>query len=463
MNEIIKFTDYKIYENVIIPVVDAVISNSGSLNTKYNTNELPLKGNVELGTRVKTDKDPEGNEVKVKAKQRNNPPKKDSYATEKFITGIKGLDGEYYPGGLDKNGNLVGVNFDDDGFLLTLGATESRTRIPIDPDSRSKISDRNLEFWKRGVDYIKCVPNISTGWVNVKVDMEVIKRIRRYSAGLVRKERANDNNHSTFVKKLRSLDRISNSSVKVEKVTTQTIQKQMSAIILLHYINEIKNFFTPSAAGLLFESFIGGLIPLAKVTEDNGKADITVPTAQGNFEYQVKLYSNSARYIDISLKGKDEESIHPNGEVPLDYYLICIKNSDNIVIYILDSNPESPGYYSKFRTSGSSSGSKTFSLDLLNKSDLCLATGTKFILSLINLEDRIKNLGEKLKLCLDELYDLLSKFQYNVETIVTGVDKDGLKVSDADFQKYSTTALSNVEDMKSKLNALIEEVRLPSK
>ena len=86
--------------------------------------------------------------------------------------------------------------------------------------------------------------------------------------------------------------------------------------------------------------------------------------------------------------------------------MICIKNSDNIVIYILDSNPESPGYYSKFRTGGSSSGSKTFSLDLLNKSDLCLATGTKFILSLINLEDRIKNLGEKLKLCCNHSFRL---------------------------------------------------------
>jgi uncharacterized protein YaaR (DUF327 family) len=459
MNEIIKFTDYtEINENVIIPVVDAVISDSGILNTKTATG-LPLKGSVELNTipvfDIETGK-------KVMAVSRTVGQDSKAQKTKKVVSGIKGNDGKYYPGGLDKNGTLVGVNFDENNYLLTLGATESRTRIPIDPESQSKLDTKyqDIEFWNKDVDYIKCVPNISTGWVNVKIDMEVIKRVRRYSAGLVEKEKASDNSHLTFVSKLKSLDRISNRTIKIDNITRQKIQKQMSAIILLHYINEIKTFFTPSAAGLLFESFIGGLIPYAKVTEDNGKADITVPTDDGKIEYQVKLYSTAAQYIDIAVNRYDDDSIHPNREVPLDYYLICIKKSDEVIIYVLNNDPTSPGYYSKFRTSGKNSKSKTFSVNELNNSKLDFRTGTKFILSLTNLEERIKNLGDSLKGCLDELYRLLSQFQYNVETIITGVDQDGKKVSETDFSKHSTDATNNVKSMSEKLDELIKEVNI---
>ena len=474
MNEIVKFTEYKtINENVIIPVVDAVISQSGTLNTKYNTSGLPLKGNVELYDRVveripkRKGLDKKGNEKTIYAHDR----------TEKDVDKIKGQDGNYYPGGLDKNGNLIGSNFDEDSNLLTVTILRDEsgvsyvdrspeqlskeTPIKIDPESRSRLSekDQEVEYWNKKIDYIKCVPSTSTGWVNVKVDMEVIKRVRRYSAGLVEKDKVSDNSHSAFVRKLKSLDRISNSSVKVRNITQQAIQKQMSAIILLHYINEIKTFFTPSAAGLLFESFIGGLIPFAKVTEDNGKADITVPTDKGNIEYQVKLYNTSAQYIDIAVNRYDDASIHPNGEIPLDYYLICIKRSDEVVVYVLDNKPKSDGYYNKFRTGGETSKSKTFSVTALNDSSkLCVSNGTKFILSLTNLEERIKNLGDNLKDSLDSLYSLLSQFQYNLETIITGIDKDGKKVDEADFSIHSKNATANVKQMQIKLQDLINEV-----
>jgi hypothetical protein len=68
----------------------------------------------------------------------------------------------------------------------------------------------------------------------------------------------------------------------------------MAVIMLLHYLNEIKDFFTPSAAGFLFESFIAGLIPKSFVADDNGIADIV---AEGR-KYQIKLYKEKAN-VDI--------------------------------------------------------------------------------------------------------------------------------------------------------------------
>ncbi len=94
MSEIIKFTDYtEINENVIIPVVDAVISDSGILNTKTATG-LPLKGSVELNTipvfDIETGK-------KVMAVSRTVGQDSKAQKTKKVVSGIKGNDGKYYP------------------------------------------------------------------------------------------------------------------------------------------------------------------------------------------------------------------------------------------------------------------------------------------------------------------------------------------------------------------------------
>jgi hypothetical protein len=40
-----------------------------------------------------------------------------------------------------------------------------------------------------------------------------------------------------------------------------------------------------------------------------------------------------------------------------------------------------------------------------------------------NIEGRIDNIAKGLKNSLDNLYSGLSKFQYNIETIITGIDR----------------------------------------
>jgi len=68
--------------------------------------------------------------------------------------------------------------------------------------------------------------------------MEIIKRVRRYSKSLG----TNTEGFQSFKDKLNDLKRTS-SGIKLRKRSRETIQKEMSVIILLHYINEIKNIF----------------------------------------------------------------------------------------------------------------------------------------------------------------------------------------------------------------------------
>jgi hypothetical protein len=472
MNEIIKFTDYKkINENVIIPVVDVVIGNTGVL--KYR-GDLPLKGIVKLKSTTYTDEKGGVVLANLSKKSEDRGLTQSEYEAKKMVVSqILGQDGREYPGGLDKNGKLVGVHFDSEGNLLTKAYGERGSKKIELPNteaevlSTSLIRTDKLKYWNKDVDYIKCVPSTPTGWVNVKVDMEVIKRVRRYSAGLVNPDKISDNSHEEFVSKLKALSEISNKdkNMVIANIDRSEIQRQMSAIILLHYVNEIKTFFTPSTSGLLFESFLGGLIPFAKVTEDNGKADISVPVAGVNIEYQVKLYSENSTNVSIALKGKVQgrPSVHPNGEIPLDYYLICIKRGDMIDIYILDDDIASKCYYNRFRSGNKKNdpnflgNSNTFSLSELLKNSS--TPGIKYTLNLSDLEGKINIIGKSIKRNLDYLYKQLSEFQYNVETIITGVDEKSQKViEDEKFTKISKDAGENLAEMTKVLSRLVKGI-----
>ena len=479
MNEIIKFTDYKrINEDVIIPVVDVVIGNSGAL--KYR-NGLPLKGTVNLESSYVLDE--EGNKVPAaftNATKKRGLTGSVGNKTQMVPSSILGQDGNNYPGGLDKNGKLVGIHFDENGNLLTGTQSEKgskKIRLPntiVDILSTSLVKTEDLKYWNKKIDYIKCLLDVAitpTGWVNVKVDMEVIKRVRRYSNGLVNPDKVSDNSHEAFISKLKVLSEISNKdkNIVANNIDRSEIQKQMSAIILLHYVNEIKTFFTPSTSGLLFESFLGGLIPFAKVTEDNGKADISVPSTGGNTDYQVKLYSENSSNVGIALRATAKEgdiiSEFPNGEIPLDYYLICIKRGDMIDIYILNDDSTSPCFYHKFRSGykkdkpDETYTSNTFSLSLLKNSTV---PELKYTLNLSDLEGKINIIGKGIKRNLDFLYKQLSQFQYNVETIITGVDEKSQKIIDDNkFQIISKNAEENLTQMTKVLTKLVSGISKP--
>jgi len=416
-----KFDDF-INEDVKIPVLDVLIDDNGNL---YNGQEgFPLR---------------KGNIVQNKSRK---------------LIDIMGEDRKSYPAGIDKNGVLVSVYSSAEGYVLN----KEKKPILINNNLKQKYRQlSNYTYYQNDIDYSFLIPIVPTGWVNIKVDMEIIKRVRRYSKGLG----TNTDGFQSFKDKLNDLKRTS-SGVKLRKRSRETIQKEMSVIILLHYINEIKNFFTPSAAGFLFESFLAGLIPNAKVKEDNSKCDVY---ADGK-KYQVKLYSSLESSLAIAY---EEIKQNVNGtEVvvginSMDYYLICLKYPDKVDIFILDGkNENSDAYYQNFRTEGiNKSGQQVsqverkFSVSSIVNN---CPDSMRFSIDLINLEEKIKKIATGLKESLDDLYAELSNFQYNVETIITGVDEKGDIISGQEFTALSGSAESNIESMRIKLADLVTNI-----
>lgn len=426
--DIKKFGDF-INEDVKIPVVDVLIDENGKVyNGEFE--KLPLrKGNIVQ----KKESFLTGNTSLKTGKE--------TRSSRNALIGIIGTDGESYPAGIDKNGVLVAVNKDEDNFVTKkVGDDYVRIPIPNEVVNRYRNELNGLSYWKTGVDYSFLVPILPTGWVNVKIDMEVLKKVRRYSKSLGKE---NTNGYNAFLSKLEDIKTISSRELRYSKdgkvmassfkKKRETIQKEMSVIILLHYINEIKDFFTPGSSGFLFESFLAGFIPNSKVVEDNGVADVT---ADG-VSYQMKLYGY--------LSGEVPTTINDD----IDYYVIGIKHPQKIDIYIVKRD-----YIDDVKTKNGLSVSKI-------KSHADIKT---FTFELLNLEQRIASIAKGLKESLDFLYSQLSEFQYNIETIITGVDEKGDLVSDNDdFDRYKSQAIYNVENMSRELDNLVKSVKVEKK
>ncbi len=423
-----KFDDF-INEDVKIPVLDILIDYNGNL---YNgkIEKYPLrKGNIvqkkiSAGTGIFNDKGVE---------KRSN---------KNTLVDIIGVDAQSYPAGIDKNGVLVTVNKDEDGYVTKkLGDDYVRIPIPNQVVNLYRSELNGLTYWKTDVDYSFLVPILPTGWVNVKIDMEVLKKVRRYAKSLGSET---NNVHNSFISKLEDIQRISNRDLRFSKKSgevlassfnkkRETIQKEMSVIILLHHINEIKDFFTPGSSGFLFESFLAGFIPNSKVVEDNGVADVTA----NGVSYQMKLYGYLSSTIPVTVNDD------------IDYYIVGIKHPQKIDIYVIDRDTVPAVQIS----SGFSMSRMTSNTNI-----------RKFSFELLNIEQRIASIARGLKESLDFLYAQLSEFQYNIETIITGVDENGDLVSDNDdFDKYKSRAIYNVENMSRELDKLVKSVKVEKK
>jgi len=406
--DIKKFGDF-INEDVKIPVLDVLIDDNGNL---YNgkIQGFPLR---------------KGNIVQRKINGRNT------------LVGIIGADAESYPAGIDKNGSIVSVNVDNEGFVTRkVGNDYVRIEIPNQVINLYGNELNGATQWRTEVDYSFLVPILSTGWVNVKIDMEVLKKVRRYAKSLG----TNNNGYNSFISKLEDIQTISSRTLRYSKSgeilasgfnkRRETIQKEMSVIILLHYINEIKDFFTPGSSGFLFESFLAGFIPNSKVVENNGFADVT---ADG-ISYQMKLYGYLASSIPLTLNND------------IDYYVIGIKHPQKIDIYIIDRD-----------TSPQVQISNGFSLSRIRSNQNVI----KFSFDLLNIEQRIASIAKGLKGSLDVLYSQLSEFQYNIETIITGVDENGDLVADTNgFEVYKSNAIDNIGVMSDELDNLVKSVKV---
>jgi len=440
-----------------MPVLDMTIDDNGELYDGKGGTEVN-KGHIKYGPKEK--------------------------GIEAPIIEIKGDDGKLYSAGMDQNGNIFYLDghVDTENFIVNLKG--ERMRIPQRViDSYENV---NGEFWQDihvnldTPDYPGIINKLPTGWVNVKVDMEVLKRVRRYSTNLnIRTEeeleetdREIDNNFEIFKNKLKSIQFTSSDDGRGFKGGTPfkmelrtTIQKEMSVVMILRYINEIKNYFHPSSSGFIFESFLAGLIPNSIVNDDNGVSDVT---ANGK-KYQIKLYSNPSSidilttgqrkilkeyYVKGVLSEKNRQKFINNTLLPglSEYYVIGIKHSDRIEIKLFNNNKDQGQELLNILTHKLTVSGPSF-----NDWD------KKYVINILDIEKNIKEISEGLRASVKDMYDEISAFQYNLETILTGVNEDGNIIEDSEFRAANKKARDNIYYLRNKLKELVKNMGRKSK
>jgi hypothetical protein len=380
---IINFSNY--IKEAQIRTLDLVIDEQGNL---YNN--PPIKGNIDMANKL-----------------------------------ILGMDGKNYIAGIERTGRLF-------SFL----PVDKMNNILLN-DTKIKIPENLTEgrlFWNKSENYTRLIPLLPTGWVNVKIDMEVIKKIKRFS-----KSFSNRIGVDGLKDRLEALSR----DVKLRARKSQTIQKELSAIMMLHHLNELKTHFDPSSSGFLFESYIAGLIPGSFVREDNSAID--VEDKRGD-TYQIKLVD---KVDGLPIKRAETKEY-------LTYYIVAVKYADKVRIFIFNGfNNNSDNYVENFKVR---TGADIFSSSKFNKytQENC---DFVFDLYLINIQERIDSIAVGLKETLDVLYTNLSEFQYNVETILTGVDEEGNILDPSQFSNLENKSQQNVITMRTELRSLIDIMR----
>jgi hypothetical protein len=380
--KVINFQNF-VNERVQIKVFDIVINKDGAV--VYNNEGYPIKGKLDTHNRR-----------------------------------ILGYDGDEYIAAIDRGGNLFSfLDVDTNNNILLNG---KRVKVIYETTRRS--------FWNKEENYSGILPILPTGLVNVKVDMEVIKKTRRFSRGISRKLGI-----AGLIDRLKVLSR----ELTHRSRSTETIQREMSAIMMLHYLNELKGHFDPSSAGFLFESYIAGLITGSMVKEDNSPIDVEDSTGK---KYQIKLLE--FREMSASITTLNDEY--------LDYYIIAFKFADKIKIFILDGkDQEADNYINNFKVK---TANRAFSFSKFREYK---DTTNDFIydIDILNIDKKIDNIAKGLKEVLTLLYSSLSKFQFNVETILTGVNENGDIISEQQFGRIGTDSNEHLNTMRAELNKLL--------
>ena len=164
--------------------------------------------------------------------------------------------------------------------------------------------------------------------------------------------------------------------------------------------------------------------------------------------YQIKLL-NKGGYVEIV---KDREM-----NEYLDHYILAYKYPDKIRVFILDGGHEDEGNPNHINNFKVKSG-KNFSWGKLNRVNIEHADFV-YDISLLNIKDKIDKIAKGLEEILEKLYKNLSQFQYNVETILTGVDEKGNLLDPNDFSELENESNRNIETMRSELNSLVSIIK----
>lgn len=371
---------------------------------------------------------------------------------DKVNKNILGVNRERYPIGIDKSGTLIFFYKDNEDYALT----KQGDRIPIPENIKDELKRKRggiiEDYWKEGYGlYLSLTPPESTGWVNIKIDMEVFKRVKRYSKSIG----TNTKGYESFLSKLKVFTEVSNLKREeqyIRRLGTSRIQQELSVIIMLQHLNEIKDFFNPSQAGFLFESFLSGLIPNSVAIDDNSSVDIKADDKK----YQIKFISANTNEVYI-VEDTIKDSQGVEFKEYLDYYILGLKEIDKIkIVCITKEAMESDESIVQYTTpKGDNEAKKKFIIrDLLRNQNI-----DKYEIDLMDIESKISRIGEDIKSHLDKLYTEISDFEYNLETIITGVNRKGDKIQSIDgLNLYYNKGNANINNLSNYLDNLINNL-----
>lgn len=276
--------------------------------------------------------------------------------------------------------------------------------------------------------YLRQINEDLTGWVNVKIDKEVFFRVQRFISAI-----NIDYGVEAFDAKLRY---IANPIKPKTGSLNQKIQKQMSGVLLMHYLNELKNNFNGSTSGFLLESFLGGLIG-GEVVDDNGPIDIRSADGQ---TYQVKFFNwTNTSHIAI------------NSSLTCDYYIIALKKGDDIFVWRLNQAGASRDRLLRtYLTTPRGDKPVIWITELKKKLDLAI----KIDVSSSNIDNRIDLMAKGLKQDLNSIWTEISDLQYNIEAIITGVDKNNQSLDEKEYEALHISAKANLTNLEAQLTSL---------
>lgn len=269
------------------------------------------------------------------------------------------------------------------------------------------------------------IPGISgkkvNSWINVKIDKDLPLRISRYTRSI--DKFANLSGKSIEEK----LDVLSN-----PKANQYGPQCKLSIILLLQYLKEIKSNFDASSSGHLFEDYIAGLLHSRK--EGGYKSEDFIDDDKNT--YQIKFYAYGTPKIVISEKVCDK-------------YIFGLKLKDEAHIWVFNWND-------------------LVDLDLVlqlenGKYEVNITKLKKeknyYNLSFKNIDKSIKVISESLREFIKNMYDEISDFNYNIETIITGVNKENDIIDYDKVDVYYSYAENNIKRIESNLTDVKKKIK----
>ena len=371
-----------------------------------------------------------------------------------------------YIAGIDSNGFIVSGEENWKDNKLTYNG-----KVILDTDGNpwSRTKNPALESIPSSPEYTDLIEYEPIGWVNVKIDDDLIKRVKRFSTPLSRRDGV-----TGLRNKLRKLSNPNLIRGYKGDDFTKTVQQKISAITLLKYLQELKDKFNPTSSGFLFESFIGGLLD-GEVPDDNRKADIThkgdtyqlkfnkwlpdratIPLVRyykgpkGDFSKKQERGYKSSHIEAFNDKNFNPTLGHRPNDLFCDYYIIALKQTTKIYIFILNKMDDGNKYSIKQYLTPSGLSIRKL------RDDKSKAN----VLDLKDIDSNLEKIGKDLKESLGSIWNNLSEIEYNVETITTGVDKNKKVVDVYEYESLYKDSKERLKIVESDLDNLSRGMKM---